>query len=482
MSANFYELIHANLTAQPGREWVHWPALPGTPAPTPDTGQHLLARIGSVGAHLLRQGVRPGQKVLLALPVGPALLSGLLGLLAVGAIPVLPPAGSTAKSLRKLAQQQGIRVGLVAETVPTWARLLTRLRGLRLLAAPAVEKAVAPALLPQPVLPTQAALISHSSGSTGGSPKTVVRTHAVLRAQHEVLKAAFPPLPGQHDFPLFPNVLLHNLAAGVTSVLPAVPALDVRRLEPAAVVAQLGTGRIHTLTGNVFYFRRLLHYLEQHPAAFPAVVALGIGGSPVPEALLLALQPFFPAARRLVIYGSSEAEPLAIRDAAAAPAPPAAAGYCVGHLRPELTWELRPLGHVRTPAGTWAEVGELAVRGPHVAVTGSEWFLTGDFGYLNDQHQLVLTGRKGNETLVAGVQHYQLEHALSEVCGAERVAACPFAEGFRVYVQGPADLEPALRKVLSQWFPSDLGIEFLFRAELPVDGRHHSKILYSQLA
>ncbi|TGE06640.1 AMP-binding protein [Hymenobacter fodinae] len=483
MSANFYELIHATLTSHPAeRVWVHWPALPGQPAPAPDTGQRLLARIGAVSTRLGHYGVQPGQRVLLALPVGPALLSGLLGLLAMGAVPVLPLAGSTTTSLRKLAQEQGIRVVLVSEAVSIGVRLLARLNGLHLVVSKTDSPSSATGPRPCPVPAHQPALVSHSSGSTGGRPKRVVRTHAVLTAQHLALKAAFPPLPNQHDFPLFPNVLLHNLAAGVTSVLPAVPALDVRQLAAEAVVAQLRTGQVHTLTGNVFYFRRLLEHLAQHPAVFPAVVALGIGGSPVPEAVLTALQPFFPRAQRFVIYGSSEAEPLAIREAGASPAPSPASGYCVGPLRPELTWELRPLGQVQTPAGQWVAVGELAVRGPHVAVPGQEWFLTGDFGYLDAQQQLVLTGRKGNEAIVAGLQHYQLEHALSTVPGAERVAAVPQAAGFAVYVQGSPSLEPALRAALGQYFSPAPPVVFQFRAELPVDGRHHSKILYSQLA
>ncbi|TGD79885.1 AMP-binding protein [Hymenobacter wooponensis] len=483
MSANFYELIHHTLTTHPAEQvWVQWPALPGQQAPAADTGRSLLGRIGAMSVRLGSHGVQPGQRVLLVLPVGPALLSGLLGLLAVGAVPVLPPAGSTPSSLRLLAKQQGIGVALVSDAVPAWARLLARLRGLRLVISPAASSAAISPLRPQPVPANQPALVSYSSGSTGGAPKTVVRTHAVLTAQHLTLKAAFPPLPGQHDFPLFPNVLLHNLAAGVTSVLPAVPALDVRQLEAATVVEQLRTGPVHTLTGNVFYFRRLLEHLTQHPTVFPEVVALGIGGSPVPEVLLAALQPYFPAAQRIIIYGSSEAEPLAIREAAASPAPPPAAGYCVGHLRPELTWELRPLGQVRTPAGNWVQVGELAVRGPHVAVAEAEWFLTGDFGYLDAEQRLILTGRKGNEIIVAGVQHYQLEHALSTVPGVARVAARPTANGFTVYVQGTAALEPALWTVLGQCFPSDLPVSLLFRAELPVDRRHHSKILYAELA
>jgi len=175
----------------------------------------------------------------------------------------------------------------------------------------------------------QPALISHSSGSASGRPTAVRRSHRVLQAQHEALRRQFPPWAGQRDFPLFPNVILHNLSVGALSIVPDLAQSRLAQLDPARIAAQLAAERVETLTGNVFFFTRLVAHLRLHPATFPAVRAPGIGGSPVPECLLAAVQKHFPQATCHVIYGASEAEPIAVR-AVAGPALDPRLGYCVG--------------------------------------------------------------------------------------------------------------------------------------------------------
>ncbi|MBC8084394.1 MAG: AMP-binding protein, partial [Hymenobacter sp.] len=328
-----------------------------------------------------------------------------------------------------------------------------------------------------PVAAQQAALISHSSGSTGAA-KAIWRSHQVLRAQHEAIKTVFPPWPGQRDFPLFPNVLLHNLAAGVVSVLPAVPWADLQQLDPARLVAQLGRERVQTLTGNVFYFGALLAYLRQQPVPLPEVVAVGIGGSPVPEPLARELQRVVPQAAIHIIYGSSEAEPIAVRRVGPAPANPLA-GYCVGSILAGLTWRIEPLGRLRRGPAAGREVGELWVQGAHVAAASGQWLRTGDYGYVAEG-QLFLTGRQGNERLHQGVQHYQLEHLLYHLPGVERVAARADAAGFTLFVQGSV-APAAIRELVAKNFPAVVCLAVHLRPALPVDARHHSKILYEQL-
>ena len=249
-------------------------------------------------------------------------------------VPVLPPAGATARQL--LALRKAENISLIVSGWHTRRRWgwLGRLLGGRLVAAPPAPvqedpSEVAPPVL-RPVPLGQAALVSHSSGSVSGRPAAVRRSHAVLQAQHEALRTQFPPWAGQRDFPLFPNVILHNLAVGALSLVPDLPGGRLVALAPARIVAQLAAGQVQTLTGNVFYFRALAEYLAGQPAAFPLVRALGIGGSPVPEALLAALAPYFPQAMRYVIYGSSEAEPIAVRTVRAGRTPRPAPGLLRG--------------------------------------------------------------------------------------------------------------------------------------------------------
>ncbi|GAA3956685.1 AMP-binding protein [Hymenobacter antarcticus] len=468
MAPNFFELIRATLQRLFEEPLVVWPG--GPAGRRAFTGAAILSRTQAV-----REALSPmaaGTPVLLALPVGMDLVCALLAVQARGAVPMLPPAGASPWQLWWLLRRGGIRT-IIVQRPGRGVRLLARMLGLRLVDVNTVTEPAEPTEPAVPVVAGQAALVSHSSGSTG-APKAIRRGHGVLRAQHEAIKEVFPPWAGQRDFPLFPNLLLHNLAAGVLSIMPDVPWAGGPP-EPARLVAQLVREQVQTLTGNVHYFSALLKYLRQHPVALPAVVGIGVGGSPVPEGLVQELRACFPGAAVHVIYGSSEAEPIAVRRVGAVPADPCA-GYYVGGFHPALEWQLRPLGRLR---GGQA-VGEVLVRGAHVASPQpGEWLPTGDYGYVADG-QLFLTGRKGNERLHQGVQHYQIEHVLSQLPGVERVAARAGAAGFTVFVQGPA-CPRAIAQVLARDFPPGLCGAVQFRPRLPVDARHHSKIRYDRL-
>ncbi|HEX8329774.1 MAG TPA: AMP-binding protein [Hymenobacter sp.] len=474
MYPNFFELIRTTLQRLPEVPLLVWPN--GPAGRTAYTGAAILSRVQALREALASAGVRPTEPVLLALPVSQDLVGALLAIQALGAVPVLPPAALKPRPLLKLLRRHGIRTAVVARA--GWRlRLLARLLRLRLVAADAVGEAQEAPAAAVAVGPEQAALVSHSSGSTG-QPKAIRRGHAVLRAQHEAIKEVFPPWAGQRDFPLFPNLMLHNLAAGVTSILP-----DLAKAgdapDPARLVAQLRRERVQTLTGNVHYFNMLLGYLRQHPVGLPDVVGVGVGGSPVPEELAQELRACFPAAAVHVIYGSSEAEPIAVRRVDTV-LPDPRAGYCVGSFHPTLEWQLRPLGVLTCGPTAGHAVGEVLVRGAHVAsARPDEWLATGDYGYVAGG-QLFLTGRQGNERLHQGVQHYQIEHALSQVPGVQRVAARAGATDFTVYVQGPAT-PAAVAAALAQSFPPGLCGAVRFRPSLPVDARHQSKILYDQL-
>lgn len=474
MHPNFFELIRTTLQRLPNEPLLVWPTGPN--GRTAYTGAAILSRTQALREALAAAAVRPSEAVLLALPVRQDLVCALLAIQALGAVPVLPPATIKLRPLLKLLRRSGIRTVVVARA--GWGRRrLARLLGLRLVAADAVGEAREAPAPAAPVGAEQAALVSHSSGSTG-QPKAIRRGHAVLRAQHEAIKEVFPPWVGQRDFPLFPNIMLHNLAAGVMSILPDLTKAG-NAPDPARLVAQLLRERVQTLTGNVHYFNILLGYLRQYPVALPEVRGVGVGGSPVPEGLVQELRAYFPAAAVHVIYGSSEAEPIAVRRADAAPTDPRA-GYCVGPFHPALEWRLRPLGELTHGPAAGHAVGEVLVRGTHVAsARPGQWLATGDYGYVAAD-QLYLTGRQGNERLHQGVQHYQIEHALSQVPGVQRVAARAGATGFTVYVQGPA-APAAVAAALARDFPPGLCGAMRFRPSLPVDARHQSKILYDQL-
>jgi acyl-CoA synthetase (AMP-forming)/AMP-acid ligase II len=499
---NFAERLYGALRHQPAQEVLRWPATQPGATPLSISGAALLTRVLAWQQALEATGPLPlGAPVLLAHPGSPELVAALLAVLGLGGVPVLPPAGAGPRTLYHLLKAE--RIGLAVVAPGTQRRLgwLGRLLGCRCVAAPAGAGSEAgtdadPRAVAAPVLravrPEQPALVSHSSGSASGRPTAVWRSHRVLQAQHEALRTQFPPWPEQRDFPLFPNVILHNLAVGALSIVPDLPGGKLAQLDPARVVAQLAAERVETLTGNVFYFEHLLAYLGQQPATFPRVRALGVGGSPVPERLLAALRRCFPRAVCYVIYGASEAEPIAVR-AATGPALDPRLGYCVGLPHAGLDIILHEPQPVWQPTDAGAalgapddspryQAGEVLVRGPHVAAAPGAWLPTGDFGYFDAAGQLWLTGRRGAAALVRGVGHYQLEHCLRQLPGVAQVAALPRPDGaaFDVLVAGSSTAEAVQAAALAAFGPG-LVARVAHRTRLPVDGRHFSKIRYDLL-
>ncbi|GAB2967540.1 hypothetical protein GCM10027048_42840 [Hymenobacter coalescens] len=476
---NFYHHIHQTLHREADQVLLVWPGAQHSDAAATFTGQALAGRIGAFQQLLLARGVQAGESVVLALPVGPELICGLLAVMGLGAVPVLPPAGVSTSGLMRLLRRGGIRAALVPASAARRYGWLTRAVGLCLLGAPAPTASGVPQT-PRAVPAGQPALVSHSSGSTGQA-KAIRRSHAVLTAQHEVLKQVFPPWTGQRDFPLFPNILLHNLSIGAVSVLPDVPWGQLADFDPARVVHQLQAAGVETLTGNVFYFTRLWRHLQRHPTTLPAVRAVGVGGSPVPELLLSGLQACFPQAAIYGIYGSSEAEPIAVRRFDARQPHDPRLGYCVGPVVAGLHCRLRADGGaVQLPDGRHFATGEITVRGAHVAAEPGGWLHTGDFGYFDEHQQLWLTARQGNAATQHGVQHYQLEHVLQHLPGVTRAAARATPTGFTVYVQGPVS-PAAVAEALHTQFPLGVCNRIEQREHLPVDSRHLSKILYDHL-
>ncbi len=509
MHPNFAERLFAELRRQPAREVLRWPTIRPGAAPTSVSGAALLARVLTWQQALEAHGPVPiGAPVLLAHPGSLELVAALLAVLGLGAVPVLPPAGASVGGIYQLLKAEQIRLAVVAPGTRRKLGWLGKLLGCRCVSAiePAnyelqILEQAAPLL--RPVGLEQPALISHSSGSASGRPTAVRRSHRVLQAQHEALRLQFPPWAEQRDFPLFPNVILHNLAVGALSIVPDLPGNRLAQFDPACIATQLAAERVETLTGNVFYFTKLVAHLAYYPATFPAVRALGIGGSPVPESLLTAVQKHFPNATCYVIYGASEAEPIAVR-AVASLAPDPRRGYCVGQPHAGLTISLRnpqpvwqPANHQElttsskasgqlAPADQTApyQSGEILVRGAHVALPAgpSAWLATGDFGYFDAAGQLWLTGRRGAARLVRGVGHYQLEHHLRHLPGVTQVAALPRADGsaFDVFFAGMTTAEALLAASEAAFGPGLLG-QVQQRDQLPVDGRHFSKIRYNLL-
>jgi acyl-CoA synthetase (AMP-forming)/AMP-acid ligase II len=475
----------------------------------------LAESVAALAAGLEDRGVSAGDRVLLFVPMSIDLYVALVAVLHRGAVAVFVDAwagraridaairaarpraflGTPKSHLLRLVSPalRAVPIKLVADR--RWFPLERTMRRGRSRPAALVE-GDAPAL------------VTFTTGSTG-RPKAAARSHAFLWAQHQALARELAPRPDDVDMPTLPIFVLNNLATGITSVLPD---FDPRRpadIDPVRVHRQMVRERVTTTSGSPAFYDRLATWCRSSGERLE-VRALFTGGAPVLP----------PLARRLaavtagtvhVVYGSTEAEPIASIEAQAmeqAMADPAAMGLCVGPPVPELELRLvRPhdgplvLGPEGWPA--WAigpgEVGEVLVSGAHVLPgylddpdsdraqkvrDGARvWHRTGDGARLDASGRLWLMGRVAHRVRRAGQTWWgtAAEVRALRVDGVSHAAYLGLPDGrlgaravLCVEVPGArldADRERRLREALAEIPIDDLrGL-----SRIPRDPRHASK-------
>ncbi len=358
------------------------------------------------------------------------------------------------------------------------------------------------------------ALVTFTSGSAG-KPKAVLRTHGFLMAQHRALEQALDLKAGEVDLSTQPIFVLANLASGVTSIIPDA---DMRRpgaIDAAPVVLQALAHQATRSAAAPIFFERLIDYCEREKQQLSGLQKIYTGGGPVSPVLLDGLAQLAPCAEVTIVYGSTEAEPIAsvsrrdighddfsaIRSGrgllVGRPVPFIELkimkdrwGSSVGRLYPEkFDDECQPVG----------EAGEIVVSGEHVLsyyldssvdegnkfdVGQTRWHRTGDAGFLDGQGRLWLLGRcsariEDHEGLLypfcaeqAALQHPFVRYAAVVSLRGQRVLAI---ETYDHIVQ------ESRRRLLLESVKFS-GIEELHLVQdMPVDNRHNSKIDYPRL-
>jgi acyl-CoA synthetase (AMP-forming)/AMP-acid ligase II len=468
----------------------------------------LDARVGRVAAQLRARGVAAGERVLIFVPMSIELYVSLLAVLRLGAVAVfvdawadrrrLDAAVAAARPAAFMGTPRAHLLRLVSRAVRAIPRQLWIGRDFGAGATREPQAAVAE------VDASAHALVTFTTGSTG-RPKAAARSHAFLWAQHLVLARHLGLTEADVDMPTLPVFALHDLATGCTCVLPD---FDPRRpgaIDAGAILAQMRSERVTTCSASPSFFDALLAGDAALGGALP-VRALFTGGAPVLPALARRLAAL-PAMAAHVVYGSTEAEPIASITAAEmvaaldSPEP----GLCAGRPVEEITLKLvrAQNGPIELGALGWTEwevapgeTGEIVVAGEHVLPGylddpasdrenkvrdgARTWHRTGDAGRLDSSGRLWLMGRvkhrlerDGRVTWplpveLAALRVTGVTHAawigVPEPSGSVRAVLC-------VETPGRAPDEAALRAAVAP-APVD---EFVALDRIPRDPRHASK-------
>lgn len=354
------------------------------------------------------------------------------------------------------------------------------------------------------------ALITFTSGSTG-RPKAILRTHGFLLRQGDELAALMPARPGDAEFCSFPVFTLANLAQGMTTILPPAGARRLADIAMADVLACMRRHKATRLLASPDFCARLCQAAGRNGEGLGGLRAVHTGGGPVQLPLLDRLAALAPEAAICSLYGSTEAEPVALQDHAAIPDQwrervRAGGGLPAG--RPVKSIRLRILEDnagralpalsreafeaLCLPSG---RAGEIVVSGPlvqkgymnpeddaetKIRVGDTVWHRTGDAGYCDKDGTLWLLGRCGAKIEVdAGCLYPFAVEAAACLLPQVRRAALVRARGRIVLaVEGDALDEAQKADLMKIHGALD---EVIPLSYIPVDARHNSKVLYAEL-
>lgn len=383
----------------------------------------------------------------------------------------------------------------------------------------------------EPVESEFTALITFTTGSTG-KPKGANRTHRFLVAQHFALTHVIPYTSTDLDMPAFPIFSLNSLATGVSTLLPAVNLAQPAATDSALLTQQILQEKVTCTTLSPSMLVGVARFCDEKGIQLSGLRRVVTGGAPISQDDVKAFYKIAPQVELWILYGSTEAEPMAHiegrdmikQDLNASDSEVIDNGVNVGEISEDIDYKfirivkgpivLGPQGwsEFEVPVG---EVGEFICTGDHVCreyynnpeaflstkILDSEnrvWHRTGDLAYQDNKKNLWIVGRVNNAIVKNGKLYFpvQAEILLKRLEFTQRCAflglpiegsdteqltcaAIELKEGLKMTSEEVQNLR---KKVLDVFEKNKIPVDQIqFVEKIPMDPRHHSKVEYAVL-
>jgi len=430
----------------------------------------LDAQRQELAARWHAQGIRRGDRVLLAMPVDATLYASLAALWSLGAAVVLPEPAMGLKGLRHALRVTGAKAFCASGWYLLILLLLPRLWGRALLRPGRARGRSAPAL---EVSGQDIALISFTSGTTG-APKAIPRSHGFLQAQYDAVAPILRSDRAERDLVCFPVFTLINLAERRCSVLPNWPMRKLASVQPDDLASWILAQRVTRALMPPALCDTLCNATRA-----PQLQDVFTGGGPVFPDMIESLTAA-TGARVTCVYGSTEAEPIAhLRSADLSDADQArmrdGAGLLVGHPVPDIL--LRICEDEVQVAGAHVNKGYLdPAQDAANKIPGGPliWHRTGDAGRLDSAGRLWLLGRIGTMVATARgpVYPFAIEVSARYWPGVVNSALMPWEGAALLVVEGDV-------QHMAEWRAQAAAVgvsKLVHLARIPMDARHVSKV------
>lgn len=461
------------------------------------TYSEFITDINNTANYLTQKGIKPNDRVLLAIPISYTMYVYFAATISIGATLVVADGSTSIKKINSYLQKANCHAAIIAPKYFLLSLLIKNARKIHIKIKAKIEKGNN---ITQPVFNCEAqhpALITFTTGSTG-QPKAAIRTHKVLMEQFRLLNSVFNFNSSDIVMSNLPIVTLLGFAGGGTAVLPQKTSYKSKK-GWVNVSQQVQRNSVNCLLGSPAF---LLNLSSSIPKNYSQnIKKVGIGGATVTTKQWQSLHSNLPNAAISVIYGSTEAEPISVCNTL--PTIGDKIGVLVGKPVAGVEVKIIPISFdeykIMPLPFSSNQVGEIVVSGAQVVndyLDGKDifklnkiiegetiWHRTGDAGYFNTAGELFFCGRTKYMFVRNGEMFSPLAYEL-------------FFEGFEGNIEGTALLidnkirvfvkaslainkQEITQQLKAVELPYD---ELIFVRSIPKDKRHHSKINYDALA
>jgi len=520
---NVIHLLHKHTAVHPNRLAFIWDSEESI------TYKKFTQKISSTANGLKKLGINKGDRVLIFLPLSIDLYLSMFAVQQLGAVAVFLDSWARKDQLSLCAEVAAPKAMISFERAYIGLQDIPELGKIpiKIVAGPSIQsysaqlEALSERIEDCPVEPMTldgTALITFTTGSSG-IPKGANRTHRFLAAQHDALEKVIPYLEEDTDLPTFPIFALNNLASGVSTLLPQIDLANPSPRDGEILANQILKHQISCTTLSPSLFIKVASYCFDKNLQLPSLRRVVTGGAPISRDNVAQFKKIAPNAKILVLYGSTEVEPIAHIEAdEMLAACDKGEGVNVGPISEELDYKFiritkEPILFGERGWKKWevekGEVGELIVSGPHVCEgyynnkeafyrakirddQGKIWHRTGDLGSVDSSGNLWFVGRVHNAILRDGKYLFpvQAELLLKKMPSVHQAAFLGLDDpllGEKACVvlslkskRGDRNLltEQISKLLEKHQIPVD---EVKFVENIPMDPRHHSKVEYESL-
>jgi acyl-CoA synthetase (AMP-forming)/AMP-acid ligase II/pimeloyl-ACP methyl ester carboxylesterase len=526
--------------------WVHPNRLkdwdPNSPFGLPHDSinvEDLDLLVGKIAAGLQKMGIEKNDKVVIFIPMSLYLYASMFAVQKIGAVAVFLDSWARRDQMGLAVEVVNPKAIISVELAFDYLKEVERIQQIPLKIVAADHKEQYSETLENlmttddyakacPVESEHTALITFTTGSSG-TPKGADRSHRFLAAQHYALNRHLPYSEGDADLPAFPIFSLNNLAAGVKTVIPAFDVGSPKDKDPIIMLKQFEETGTTCATLSPSLLRALYNYCLTEGITLTFLKRIVTGGAPVSAEDVEKMKQVAPKAEVLVLYGSTEVEPMAhieaqemMKDKKEQESQDSRfvpdgvnvgkfdSGLAVKYLKinkgpikvtNDEDWSLLEVQH--------GEVGEIIVAGEHVCEKyfnneeatlatkvrdnqGRTWHRTGDLGRVDENGNLWLVGRVHNAIDRDGTYLFPVraEFVIKKAKGVKQAAflGVPDKElGEKTVAvfslqEGEYNKEEVLTEVRDLLkFNSIVVDQITHTEEIPMDPRHHSKVEYGIL-